>query len=563
MKTIRITVTAVLILLNGLGAMAQTPDWLWVNREGGTSQDFGYDVAMDPNGNVVVVGAVQRYNSWGATADFSGTVVPVNGRDVFVAKYAQDGSLLWVRTAGYPEKAAEGKSVSVDASGNVYITGWFQDTISFSGFLLTGQGGQEVFVAKYDLSGNLLWTSGGGGLNDERAVDIAIDANGYCYVTGIFFSDTVHFGQITAVHTSAPVPWWQTGSNAFIVKYDWNGNALWLKQGGGSSTYSATCAGSSVTIDAFGYPIVAGTFAGDTVRFDNIALSNAAGFNSGPAFVVRYDPDGNIQWAKRTIVAAGNTSNLNAVASCADGSTVLLLNLYGDSARFDDVMIERTGYSDNVSTVKLSNEGVPLWAQVLGGATPNADQRGHNVTCDASGAAYITGYAYETDFHGTVMPTFGSGPFVARYAADGAFSWVLAADVLGTGRGIVTANGNEIYLTGDVSYEGSFGSIPSPQIGEYDVFLAKVGPGVVTDLSMVDRSPFVYSPNPTDGPLMLRFDTDALRTATLMDATGREVLNTALTGTAPTMSLDGLGSGVYVLRIAEGSTMLHARIVKQ
>jgi hypothetical protein len=114
-----------------------------------------------------------------------------------------------------------------------------------------------------------------------------------------------------------------------------------------------------------------------------------------------------------------------------------------------------------------------------------------------------------------------------------------------------------------VDTEGSYESFLTATNGCDSIVTTELAVEICVGLEEDGMTAFTLHPNPTDGPLFLQFTTDAQRTATLMDATGREVLHTNLTGTAPTLSLDGLSSGVYVLRVAEGTAMHHARIVKQ
>jgi hypothetical protein len=85
-----------------------------------------------------------------------------------------------------------------------------------------------------------------------------------------------------------------------------------------------------------------------------------------------------------------------------------------------------------------------------------------------------------------------------------------------------------------------------------------------TGTNLATQEPtFSAHPNPTDGPLTLQFGTEAQRSLMVMDATGREVLTTTLMGTSATLDLTSLSTGMYVLRVAEGSNTQHMRVVKR
>ena len=80
-----------------------------------------------------------------------------------------------------------GRGVAVDAAGNVYTTGAFSGTLRLGGFTLVSRGDQDLFVGKQDASGNWLWArSAGGASGDDEGRDVAVDAAGNVYVTGIF-----------------------------------------------------------------------------------------------------------------------------------------------------------------------------------------------------------------------------------------------------------------------------------------------------------------------------------------------------------------------------------------
>ncbi len=95
-----------------------------------------------------------------------------------------------------------GYSIKTDASGNVYTTGYFQGTVDFdpsAGLAnLTSVGGQDIFVSKLDVNGNFIWARAMGGISNDYALSIAIDAGGNVYTTG-YFEGTADFDPSASV----------------------------------------------------------------------------------------------------------------------------------------------------------------------------------------------------------------------------------------------------------------------------------------------------------------------------------------------------------------------------
>ena len=112
------------------------------------------------------------------------------GADLFVAKYDSSGDLVWAKRAGVTGGAL-GNAIAVDGSGNSYVTGFFQSSATFgpeetNETILTSAGSfGEVFVAKYEASGDLVWARRVGGTSDDVGAGIAVDGAGTSYVTGL------------------------------------------------------------------------------------------------------------------------------------------------------------------------------------------------------------------------------------------------------------------------------------------------------------------------------------------------------------------------------------------
>ena len=172
-------------------------DLVWAERAGGTSADFGFGIAVDGAGNSYVTGEFQGSATFGPGETNETTLTSAGDRDIFVAKYDASGDLVWAKRAGGTSND-QGRGIAVDGSGNSFVTGSFQDPATFgpgetNETTLTSAGGSDIFVAKYDASGDLVWAKRAGGTSFESGRGIAVDGSGTSYVTG-FFDVSATFG---------------------------------------------------------------------------------------------------------------------------------------------------------------------------------------------------------------------------------------------------------------------------------------------------------------------------------------------------------------------------------
>ncbi|PKP45079.1 MAG: hypothetical protein CVT94_19010 [Bacteroidetes bacterium HGW-Bacteroidetes-11] len=266
-------------------------NFLWAKSFGENFFDCGYSIAVDASGNVYTTGIFE------GTVDFdpgAGTanLTSVEFTDVFVQKLDAYGNFLWARSFG-GSSSDQGLSITLDASGNVYTTGFFQWTVDFDPGAgtadLTSVRGSDVFVQKLDASGNFLWAKSFGGYSDDYGYSIAVDASENVYTTG-YFERTVDFdpGVGTANLTSVGA------RDVFVQKLDVSGNFLWAKSFGGSS-YDI---GHSIKVDASGNVYTTGYFE-RTVDFDpGAGTANLTSAGSTDVFVQKLDTSGNFLWAK-------------------------------------------------------------------------------------------------------------------------------------------------------------------------------------------------------------------------------------------------------------------------
>lgn len=165
--------------------------WQWASSGGGASVDSPFGISLDAAGHAFIVGSFEL------TALFETTnITSLGGDDAFVAKIASNGSWLWAVSAGGVGPNDQAMSVVVDSSGNAVVSGQFQDAISFGGILLTSAGLSDVFVAKLSSGGSWRWASRAGGNAFDEGFGVAVEANDWIHVAGLFSTVAV-FGNIT------------------------------------------------------------------------------------------------------------------------------------------------------------------------------------------------------------------------------------------------------------------------------------------------------------------------------------------------------------------------------
>ncbi len=281
---------------------------VWAKGIGGTYGDVSYGICTDLTGNILITGTFQN-----PTLSFGSTTITNNSSngstDIFIAKYNTSGAVLWAKDAGGPNNYEEAKGITTDISGNVFLTGGFTSaSITFGSTTLTNSGGYDLFIAKYDASGNPLWAKGAGGSDFDEGSSVSCDINGNVVITGEFSSSTIIFGTTTLTNTS-------TGyGDVFVVKYGSGGNAIWAKSVAGASIFEEQ--GKGITVDRNGNSVVTGVFTSAVINFGPVTISNTNPSGYDDVFVAKYDGSGNVLWAK----GCGGMNNDDCYAIASDTS---------------------------------------------------------------------------------------------------------------------------------------------------------------------------------------------------------------------------------------------------
>jgi uncharacterized repeat protein (TIGR01451 family) len=418
-----LTALAILVLVVSLdgsrGVLAQTTTW---TRQFGTgSLDTGNAVIAD--GNTVFVA--------GRAAGALPGQISAGAEDAFLRKYDSSGTEIWTRqfgTSGFDEA----NDVALDGLGNLYVGG--RTVGAFPG--QTSTGGVQAFVRKYDGSGNEMWTRQFGTLepNFVEVIGVAVDGFGNVYVAGD------HDGTLSGETTPS------SGIDAYVRKYDANGNLLWTRRTG----FALEDRGLGVAADALGNVYVAGY------------VVEATGHD---AFLWKLDGAGGETWLRQ--FGTANTDLAGGVQ--VDGSG----DVYVTGVTAGAFPGEMNAGGFDAFLRKYDAAGNVIWTRQFGSQAPDGEIE-LSVAVDDSGHAYVAGIT-EGALPGQTSSR-GADVFVRKYDVNGGDVWTHQFGTSGREggqfAGLVATNssGSDVYVTGFT--DGTFAG--ESNAGGYDAFLVKI-----------------------------------------------------------------------------------------
>jgi hypothetical protein len=433
-------VVLIFCALPALAEMIVDTSWVrWYNGSG-NDDDYAYAIAIDGSGNVYVTGASIRS---GLNDDYA------------TIKYYPNGDTAWVRKYNGPAGGDCPFAIAVDGSGNVYVTG-------ASG----GDGtGSDYATVKYYSTGDTAWVRryDGPASQRDRACDIAVDNSGNVYVTGVSEGSG-------------------TGNDYVTIKYDPNGNELWVKRYNGLGNGSDEA--EAMAVDDFGNVYVTGWSVGSETGYDYATIKYypdgdtawvrryngpgngddyayaiavdgsgnvyAAGYSYGSGTrsdyaTIKYDPNGNELWVERYNGPGNDWDWARAIALDDSGNACVTGLSLGSGTDFD------------YATIKYDPDGNELWARRYNGPANDADWA-KAITVDDSRNVYVTGASLDvwTIYEVSVYVTIKYAPngdelWVRRYNGPGHY-YDEAVD-------IAVDNSNNVYVTGSIwigDYVGAY-----------------------------------------------------------------------------------------------------------
>ena len=331
-------------------------------------------------------------------------------------------SWVWGRQ---PIIGQESWGLAIDDKTNAFIAGDFYDSIRFGSQHLKSIK-FDIYLAKYDTSGNAVWAAQSNTLNSSSLIEasnVACDKAGNIMVTGDFV-DSVRFGSDTLVNFTS-----RYSSAIFLAKCDVSGNFIWAKQSYSPPHSKAGGSGRSVATDKKNNIYLAATYQ-DTITIGSDTFRNNCWNN---ALLAKYDSSGNFLWAK---------SSHSPSMACAVGATwvtvddsgnVYLAGTLYDTATFGPFTLATNGaygYHCDVFLVKYDKNGNEKWArQSL--SNDSASCIGYSVLTDKANNVYLTGLIIDSVSFGPYKlkgtPYFNIGSsgemFISKYSPAGNIIW--------------------------------------------------------------------------------------------------------------------------------------------
>ncbi len=437
------SITFIFLILNAVQRLP-AQGFLWVRTSGGASDDSASACVRDSSGNIYTSGFFDGTLSIGNT-----NLMSYGGRDIFLAKHDSAGNFLWVRQAG-GTNSDEGRGLSFSTSGYIFLTGSFEGTAAFGSTNVTATGSgpyagrptANVFVAKYDLQGNLIWVSTSAGTGGGAGVAIASDAAGNNCVAGY--------------HKT-----WGQECRILVAKRNSNGDVLWSKEVVAAAGTSFQNQASAIAVNSSGEIFVAGQWVYG-MNIDGQVL-NSSGWTD--IFLEKLNSGGGLQWVQQI----GGTDFDYATGLQLDSNgNPHLSGEFRKTASFGTTNLTTyfptSGNPEGFLATYQSN-GDLLWATALGVNISSCTA----IAVDKNNNSYVTGY---------INPPY---LFVSKYDSAGTFISRITGGY-GAGNAIsVDDNGHAFFAGGFTG--GPFDTVAVTNRGGYDIFVARASdqmPPVIT-----------------------------------------------------------------------------------
>jgi hypothetical protein len=314
---------------------------------------------------------------------------PTGWQNAFFARYDSSGQLIWANALNAHANISISGMVA-DSFNNLYIAGYYAGVTDFDpgpnvyNLSTSSAFDRNLFIAKYDSSGMLMWVKGAGGVFLQHASDIQLDAHQDLLITGTFES-SCDFGPGPGSTLIAP-----SSSNTYILKLDKHGNFKWVRQFEGNSN-----SGQLIQVDNQLQVYVFGVFSG-TVDFDPGPGTMLKSATNSAVYLEKLDSNGHLIW----VIVLENDSAFSMITPVGvEVDTfhhVYLAGMFVQSVDIDpgpgSLVFQSYGQTD-AYLVKLDSTGALIWGKQMGNAY---NDKLAGLQLDAGNNCYLMGQFSDT-----------------------------------------------------------------------------------------------------------------------------------------------------------------------
>lgn len=336
-------------------------------------------------------------------------------------------------------------SISYQSKGYIYFSGTINGSeVKIGNFTLTNKDntGSDIFIAKFDTLGNVIWAKNFGNSDNNNVQGITCDNNDNVYFVGGFRNNFITFDNFTVNHLN------NIYTEGYITKLDSNGNVQWAKKitdvNGSTESPMAIC------FDGVNNLYVTGNFCDTSVKIGTTTLTNQNSPNQ-EIYVIKYDVNGNSVWAKSF---GGNGNDIGmSIANDTKGNVLITGNYSSTDFKVNSLLLPNTSYSSNVFIIKLKSDGSSLWGK---GIDSNDTEFCCSISTDYNDNAYWGGYFKSASIKIGNLTLTNPNPgyersFLSKFDSDGNTIWAVKnneATVSDYIYGISADKAGNIYTTG-------------------------------------------------------------------------------------------------------------------
>ena len=387
------------------------PTTSWANKFYSSGNNHPHDIKVDTVNQMIYVGGRMKFGGYTFIGNDTITTPYYGKKDAFIAKYTISGELVWANTVGSVNDE-ETSEVAFDIQGNAYICGNFRDTLYYGTDTLFSNGLLDVFIIKFDNEGNVMWGRNFGGNKHDFAKSIEADFYGNVYIAGSVESSFNYEG--------SPVN--GTGGELFILKLAANGDLIWVKSSvsNGSNT---KIIGKSIRISSDSTLFVMGNFK-KTMTFSDSTVVSQGGED---IFVLKLNVNGEINWLRSF---GGKGSDIGGEAAVSNNDDLVLNGYFSDTILVNGQEFINEGGLGDILIAQYSSIGELSWFRNYGGPGFFV---GDAISVDKYGNCFMAGYGHgqmtqsedtlvysETDPHIVLISLDSNGQhrWVKQYGSD-------------------------------------------------------------------------------------------------------------------------------------------------